>query len=341
MADDPQESLATALAELEQLRAENQRLRGLLGLDTRPAAEPVEVAEPILFQSTPLGPAGKVDASSPQAAKLALFRSLFAGREDVHATRWENPRTGATGWSPAVRGGWARTSKGPREYLPLTDEVIARHLTGEATVGLYPLLAGDACQLLACDFDGGTWALDALAYLDACAAGGVPAAMERSRSGNGAHVWIFFVGPMPASSARALGAGLLREAMTARAELDLASYDRFFPAQDFLPKARSATSSPFHFRVAAGSVAQPCSWTRRPWSHGRTSGRFSARSPAWRHRRSTAWSMHCARSRRVPAASPWLPWAVMGRRHRSRCGPSLGQCWPSSGSGCHLRWWRR
>ena len=236
MADDPQESLATALAELEQLRAENQRLRGLLGLDTRPAAEPVEVAEPTLFQSTPLGPAGKVDASSPQAAKLASFRSLFAGREDVHATRWENPRTGATGWSPAVRGGWARTSKGPREYLPLTDEVIARHLTGEATVGLYPLLAGDACQLLACDFDGGTWALDALAYLDACAAGGVPAAMERSRSGNGAHVWIFFVGPVPASSARALGAGLLREAMTARAELDLASYDRFFPAQDFLPK---------------------------------------------------------------------------------------------------------
>ena len=188
MADDPQESLTTALAELEQLRAENQRLRGLLGLDTRPAAEPVEVAEPTLFQSAPLGPPGKVDASSPQAAKLALFRSLFAGREDVHATRWENPRTGATGWSPAVQGGWARTSKGPREYLPLTDEVIARHLTGEATVGLYPLLAGDSCPLLACDFDGGTWALDALAYLDACAAGGVPAAMERSRSGNGAHV---------------------------------------------------------------------------------------------------------------------------------------------------------
>ena len=135
-----------------------------------------------------------------------------------------------------MRGGWSRASKGPREYLPLTDEIIARHLTGEVTVGLYPLLAGDACQLLACDFDGGTWALDGLAYLDACAASGAPAALERSRSGNGAHVWIFFAGPVPASSARALGAGLLREAMAARAELDLASYDRFFPAQDFLPK---------------------------------------------------------------------------------------------------------
>jgi hypothetical protein len=276
MADDPQESLATALAELEQLRAENQRLRGLLGLDTRPAAEPVEVAEPTLFQSTPLGPAGKVDASSPQAAKLASFRSLFAGREDVHATRWENPRTGATGWSPAVRGGWARTSKGPREYLPLTDEVIARHLTGEATVGLYPLLAGDACQLLACDFDGGTWALDALAYLDACAAGGVPAAMERSRSGNGAHVWIFFVGPVPASSARALGAGLLREAMTARAELDLASYDRFFPAQDFLPRGSLGNLIALPLQGGCRQRGTTVFLGRRPLSHCRTSGRFSA-----------------------------------------------------------------
>lgn len=120
-------------------------------------------------------------------------------------------------------------------------------------------MRGDACQLLACDFDGGTWALDALAYLDACAADGVPAALERSRSGNGAHVWIFFAGPVPASSARALGASLLREAMTARAELDLASYDRFFPGRTSCPKARSATSSLFPFRVPAGTVAPPCS----------------------------------------------------------------------------------
>jgi hypothetical protein len=112
MADDLREPLAAAQAELEQLRVENQRLRGLLGLDARLTADSVEVVEPTLFQSGPLGPAGKVDASSPQAAKLALFRSLFAGREDVHAIRWENPRTGAVGWSPAVRGGWARASKG-------------------------------------------------------------------------------------------------------------------------------------------------------------------------------------------------------------------------------------
>jgi hypothetical protein len=119
----------------------------------------------------------------------------------------------------------------------LTDEVFGRHLRGGMTVGIYPLLPGDTCAVLACDFDKGTWLLDALAYLDACHANGVPAVLERSRSGNGAHVWVFFTEPVPASQARALGAALLRQAMTCRAELDLASYDRFFPSQDFLPRA--------------------------------------------------------------------------------------------------------
>jgi hypothetical protein len=114
MADDLRAPLTVALAELEQLRAENQRLCRLLGMDARPAAHSVDVAEPTLFQNQPPGPAGKVDAGSPQAAKLALFRSLFAGREDVHASRWENPRTGAAGWSPAVRGGWARACSARR-----------------------------------------------------------------------------------------------------------------------------------------------------------------------------------------------------------------------------------
>ena len=104
-------------------------------------------------------------------------------------------------------------------------------------MGIYPLLPGDTCALLVCDFDKGSWALDALAYLDACHANGVPAALERSRSGNGAHVWVFFDGHVAAPVARAMGAALLREAMATRAELDLASYDRFFPSQDFMPKA--------------------------------------------------------------------------------------------------------
>lgn len=103
-------------------------------------------------------------------------------------------------------------------------------------MGLYPLLRDDRCWLLVSDFDGPGWALDALAYFDAATAAGVPAALERSRSGEGGHVWIFFADRVPASTARRIGVYLVREAMTVRAELDLVSYDRLFPSQDFLPK---------------------------------------------------------------------------------------------------------
>jgi hypothetical protein len=85
-------------------------------------------------------------------------------------------------------------------------------------------------------FDGAGWVLDALALHDAARASGIPAALERSRSGEGAHVWIFFTEPVLASEARRIGFHLLREAMAARAELDLPTYDRFFPAQDLLPR---------------------------------------------------------------------------------------------------------
>ena len=124
----------------------------------------------------------------------------------------------------------------PGNILPFSDEVVGSHLAGEVHAGLYPLLRGDACRLLVCDFDGTGWLLDALAYLDAARGVGIPVALERSRSGDGAHVWAFFSGPVAASLARQVGAHLLREAMTIRAELDLASYDRLFPAQDFMPK---------------------------------------------------------------------------------------------------------
>ncbi len=98
--------------------------------------------------------------------------------------------------------------------------MIEAHLSGRLHVGLYPLLRDDSCRLLACDFDGAGWPLDARAYLDAARATGFDGALERSGSGGGAHVWIFFTGPVPASSARRIGACLLREAMTVRAELD-------------------------------------------------------------------------------------------------------------------------
>jgi superfamily II DNA or RNA helicase len=234
MPERPGPELAEALETIDELRAENARLRGLLGLDDRSDDGHAVAWGPTLFARTADG-AG-VNASSSPEAKLALVRSLFGARSDVFAMRWENESTGKSGWSPGVRGGWSSGKRTRKEYLPLTDEVFARHLRGEATIGIYPLLQGDRCTLLACDFDGSSWALDALAYLDACHQAGVPAALERSRSGDGAHVWVFFDGPVEAAMARSMGASLLRMAMTARGELDLASYDRFFPSQDFMPK---------------------------------------------------------------------------------------------------------
>lgn len=223
-------------AELVALRTENLRLRGLLELDgsrSRPTAEqPTRVPPEVVASPKPTA----VDQRSGAKEKLALYRSLFIGRDDVHALAWSNQRSGRSGWSPAVRGGWASSKSANREYLPLTDDVLERHLAGEVHVGLYPLIQGDSCRLLACDFDGPGWILDALAYADAARGMGIPALLERSRSGDGGHVWIFFDGPVAASIARKLGIQLIREAMTVRAEIDLASYDRLFPTQDFMPK---------------------------------------------------------------------------------------------------------
>ncbi len=226
--------------EMEGLRAENRRLRSLLGLEVpeRPTAPlpPTPDSEPALFPELQASPGrSPVDNRSSPESKVALFRSLFSGRDDVYAARWENERSGKSGWSPVVVGGPANARRQDREYVPLDDRIIATHLTGRVHVGLYPLLRDDRCRLLACDFDGPTWPLDAGAYVDAAQAAGLSVALERSRSGEGAHVWMFFTGPVAASAARRVGAYLLREAMTVRAEIDLASYDRLFPAQDFMP----------------------------------------------------------------------------------------------------------
>jgi superfamily II DNA or RNA helicase len=192
-------------------------------------------------------------AATSTAEKLALFRSLFRGRDDMYARRWEDPKTGKSGYAPACRYNWppGATSKSQavRTLLPLTDDIVLHHLSGidpaegrgratskDFTIGIYALLPGDACWFLAIDFDKSTWREDALAYVETCAAFGVPAAMERSRSGDGAHVWIFFDERMPASLARMLGSFLLTRTMERRPEIGLDSYDRLFPSQDTMPK---------------------------------------------------------------------------------------------------------
>jgi hypothetical protein len=135
-----------------------------------------------------------------------------------------------------VRGRWIKgTRHEDRNYLPLTAKVLESHLKGEMHIGLYPLLDGDRCWWLAADFDGQDAMFDALMYVKAGRTLKVPVALEVSRSGVGAHAWVFFTFPVPAETARQLGTGLLREAMTLSRRLNLASYDRLFPSQDLLP----------------------------------------------------------------------------------------------------------
>lgn len=189
---------------------------------------------------------------SPSSEKIALFRSLFRGRDDVYPRRFENRRTGKSGYSPACGNEWVRgLCEKPRikcaacscqHWLAVTEAVIRQHLKGEDengqpfVMGVYPMLLDESCFFLAVDFDGEAWSRDAHAYLETCRQFVVPAVLERSRSGDGGHVWLFFAEAIPAVLARKLGALILTETMKRRSGIGLSSYDRFFPNQDTLPR---------------------------------------------------------------------------------------------------------
>lgn len=196
-----------------------------------------------------------VHNQSSQESKIRLFRSLFRGRDDLFPRRFENSRTGKSGYSPVCRNEWAAgVCQKPkiacqecnfRAFVPVSDEIIRNHLQGndpqeyaakDFTIGVYPLLSDETCWFLAVDFDKSAWAEDARAFLETCAIYQVPASLERSRSGNGGHVWIFFETPIPASIARRLGTFLLTKTMNRRPELGMDSYDRLFPSQDTMPR---------------------------------------------------------------------------------------------------------
>jgi hypothetical protein len=235
--------LQSALAEMQRLREENIHLRYLLqehGIQIPPVQSTAGI--PVTTNALPSARIPVLKAEQ----RIALFRSFFRGRDDVYAVRWENT-DGRSGYMPKADRDWKaylrakdedrkKVDRQTRKFRPLTDEVVRGHLLGDHTVGIYPLLQDETCWFLAVDFDKKTWQKDATAFLAVCCELNVPAVLERSRSGNGGHVWIFFDRAIPATTARKLGCAILTRAMESRHQLGLDSYDRFFPNQDTMPK---------------------------------------------------------------------------------------------------------
>ena len=182
----------------------------------------------------------------PSLEKLELYKSLFRGREDVYARLWQNKNTLKVGYSPVCKNEWDHglcqkfkvkcSDCLNREFAPLTNQVILDHLAGKITVGVYPLLKDESCYFLAIDFDKQSWMEDCAAFYRTCQNLGIPASLERSRSGNGGHIWLFFSDAVPALQARNFGSYLLTRTMSGRHQLSMDSYDRLFPNQDTVPK---------------------------------------------------------------------------------------------------------
>jgi superfamily II DNA or RNA helicase len=196
-----------------------------------------------------------VTQQSSSKDKVNLFRDLFNGRDDVYPKRWENSKTGKSGYSPVCSNEWMpnvcekpRIKCGDcqyRSFLPVSDQVIINHLAGsdnarnqstDFVIGVYPLMQDERCWFLAVDFDKASWQLDVGAFIVACKENNIPYSIEKSRSGKGAHVWLFFSYAVFAIDARKLGSYLLTQAMDKHPELGFESYDRLFPNQDTLPK---------------------------------------------------------------------------------------------------------
>ena len=258
--------------EIAALQAENARLIALLeshGIGWRRQAVVALAREP-------------EPSRLSTAEKLALFRRLFRGRSDVYPIRWEGKTSGKSGYTPACANEWRtgvcekpRIKCGNcsnRLLIPLSDAVIYDHLAGKHTVGVYPLLEDDTCHFLAVDFDEAEWQDDARAFMQSCEELGVPAALEISRSGKGAHVWVFFASRVSARDARCLGTAIISHTCSRTRQLKLSSYDRLFPNQATMPKGgfgnlialplqKGPREQGFSVFVDAGLRPYPDQWT--------------------------------------------------------------------------------
>ncbi len=239
------------LAENARLKEENERLKEkdraaqAVSSENKGLADEAESEKPLGSGLLEV-PVSNVHNQSESLSKIRLFMSLFRGRADVYARRWENKKTGASGYSPVCLNQWREglcgkpkspCSKCPnKSYAAMDEAVVEAHLRGSIVAGVYPMLADETCCFLAMDFDGTGWKENISVLRDICEESDIPAAVERSRSGKGGHVWFFFEEPLPAASARKFGTVLLTLAMSRRHELDFSSYDRLFPSQDTMPQ---------------------------------------------------------------------------------------------------------
>lgn len=239
--------------ELELLRQENERLRQLLKQhDITDTAEPLSVV--LTHQQSQIVAMPISNPALSLDQKVELFRRLFHGREDVFARRWHSAKTGKSGYQPVCMREWApgycdkkkyKCAECPnREFQPLGYNDIYRHLEGKDSdgrdvIGVYAINSDNTSFFLCCDFDDKNcehgYETEVRAYVDVCRDWSIPAYIERSRSGNGAHVWILFAEPVKAQLARRLGNAILTEATEREGRMSFKSYDRFFPNQDFMP----------------------------------------------------------------------------------------------------------
>jgi hypothetical protein len=239
------------LNENNRLTKENSRLKALLGLGEPELTQPTDSANSTETdipddESACRNCFAGVNGTSDPLVKIRLFMSLFRGRDDVYAKRWENKDKGTSGYSPVCLYQWQPGVCGKPKipcskcknklYAPLDEDVIENHLKGGIVAGIYPMLPDQTCHFLAMDFDEAGWQKDISVVRKVCTAFNVPFAVERSRSGKGGHVWFFFKNRLSAALARKFGTALLTYSMGLRHEIRFKSYDRLFPSQDTMPK---------------------------------------------------------------------------------------------------------